>query len=87
MAWAFVQDLLVDASSGAIAQAIISLSHVMGLSVIAEGVETEEHREFLVDLGCHSCQGFLFSKPLPIGDFQLLLIASDGVVDPCFQEI
>jgi diguanylate cyclase (GGDEF)-like protein len=83
---AFVQDLLVDASSGAIAQAIISLSQVMGLSVIAEGVETEEQREFLVDLGCHSYQGFLFSRPLPIEEFQLLLIATDCIADSCAQE-
>ena len=53
----FVRDILVDASSGAIAQTIISLSNAMGLSVIAEGVETEEQREFLASLGCHSFQG------------------------------
>jgi diguanylate cyclase (GGDEF)-like protein len=84
---AFVQDLLVDASGQAIAQAIISLSRVMGLSVIAEGVETEEQRELLADLGCHSYQGFLFSRPLPIEEFQLLLCATDGVADPCVQEV
>jgi EAL domain-containing protein (putative c-di-GMP-specific phosphodiesterase class I) len=41
----------------------------MGLSVIAEGVETEEQRAFLAALGCHSFQGYLFSHPLPWGDF------------------
>ena len=83
----FVHDLLVDVSGQAIAQAIISLSKAMGLSVIAEGVETEEQRKFLADLGCHSYQGFLASKPLPIEEFQFLLCAPDGVCDPRVQEV
>jgi EAL domain-containing protein (putative c-di-GMP-specific phosphodiesterase class I) len=45
----------------------------MGLSVIAEGVETEGQRDFLARLGCHSFQGFLFSGPLPLEEFQVLL--------------
>jgi diguanylate cyclase (GGDEF)-like protein len=69
----FVRDILVDASSSAIAQSIISLSKAMGLSVIAEGVETEGQRDFLARLGCHSFQGFLFSAPVPVEEFQLLL--------------
>jgi diguanylate cyclase (GGDEF)-like protein len=69
----FVRDILVDASSGAIAQSIVSLSKAMGLSVIAEGVETEGQRDFLARLGCHSFQGFLFSGPLPLEEFQVLL--------------
>jgi hypothetical protein len=44
--------MLVDATSGAIAQTIISLGRAMGLPVIAEGVETEEQRDFLAGLGC-----------------------------------
>lgn len=69
----FVRDILVDASSSAIAQSIISLSQAMGLSVIAEGVETEGQRDFLARLGCHSFQGFLFGEPAPIEEFQLFL--------------
>jgi len=69
---AFVRDILVDAGSGAIAQSIISLSKAMGLSVIAEGVETDAQRQFLAQLGCHSFQGFLFSRPVPVGEFELL---------------
>jgi diguanylate cyclase (GGDEF)-like protein/PAS domain S-box-containing protein len=70
----FVRDILVDASSGAIARTIISLSQAMGLSVIAEGVETEEQREFLAGLGCHSFQGFLFSRPVPVADLEDMLL-------------
>jgi diguanylate cyclase (GGDEF)-like protein/PAS domain S-box-containing protein len=66
----FVRDILVDASSGAIAQTIVSLGQVMSLSVIAEGVETEEQRDFLVRLGCRAFQGYLFSKPLPLEEFE-----------------
>jgi EAL domain-containing protein (putative c-di-GMP-specific phosphodiesterase class I) len=61
---AFVRDILDDPTSGAIAQTIISLGTTMGLSVIAEGVETEEQRDFLIALGCHSFQGYLYSPPL-----------------------
>lgn len=66
---AFVSDILKDPISGAIAQAIISFGKAMGLSVIAEGVETEEQRAFLAKLGCHYFQGYLFSHPLPLGQF------------------
>jgi len=69
----FVRDMLVDVTSGAIAQTIISLGRAMGLPVIAEGVETEEQRDFLAGLGCHSFQGYLFSRPLPLEEFELLL--------------
>ena len=75
----FIRDLTTDASDRAIAQAIISLSQTMDLNVMAEGVETEEQREFLADLGCHSYQGFLLSRPLPIEEFQLFLSATDEV--------
>ena len=76
----FVRDILVDDSSGAIAQTIISLSQAMGLPVIAEGVETEKQREFLVNLGCNAFQGYLFSRPVPVEELELLLhdFASDG---------
>lgn len=66
----FVRDILEDSCSGAIAQAIISLGRAMGLKVMAEGVETDEQRDFLAHLGCHSMQGYLFSHPLPVADFE-----------------
>ena len=62
----FVKDLLTDANDVAIARAIVALAQSMSLTVIAEGVETEAQRRLLAHLGCHACQGYLFSRPLPI---------------------
>ena len=69
----FVRDILVSASNGALAQAIISLARALGLVVIAEGVETDDQRAFLSRLGCDCYQGFLFSKAVPAEDFEKLL--------------
>jgi len=69
----FVRDILIDSSSGAIAQTIISLGRAMAMSVIAEGVETEEQRSSLAALGCHAFQGFLFSRPVPLEQFESML--------------
>ncbi|MGD0734467.1 MAG: EAL domain-containing protein [Terracidiphilus sp.] len=67
---AFVQDILEDVASASIAQTVISLGRAMGLTVIAEGVETEEQRRFLTTLGTHSFQGYLYSRPLPSEEFE-----------------
>jgi diguanylate cyclase (GGDEF)-like protein/PAS domain S-box-containing protein len=73
---AFVQDILKDVASASIAQTVISLGRAMGLSVIAEGVETEEQRAFLADLGTHSFQGYLYSRPLPLEEFERVWLKS-----------
>lgn len=71
----FVQDILEDPTSGAIAQTIVSLSRAMHLAVVAEGIETEEQRRYLQRLGCQIFQGYLFSRPLPVKDFEALPVA------------
>jgi diguanylate cyclase (GGDEF)-like protein len=76
---AFVRDLLQDTCGGAIAQAIVSLSFAMGLPVLAEGVESEEQREFLATLGCHLYQGYLFSRPVPVEEFEKLLARQESM--------
>jgi diguanylate cyclase (GGDEF)-like protein/PAS domain S-box-containing protein len=66
----FVQDALIDPSHAVIVNAIVALAHNLGLSVIAEGVETAEQRDFLSLSGCHSFQGYFFSRPLPLASFE-----------------
>jgi len=61
----FVQDLPHDSEDRAIAQAIISMGKALGLTVIAEGVETAEQAAFLREHACDEMQGYLFSKPVP----------------------
>ncbi|GGX93981.1 EAL domain-containing protein [Massilia dura] len=69
----FVRDLAHSTDDQAIARAIISLSHQLQMRVIAEGVETEQQREFLAQYGCDEMQGYLFSKPVPPDDIGAML--------------
>ena len=69
----FVRDIETDAGSAAMVTAIVSLSHDLGMRVIAEGVETAPQREFLRGRGCDEIQGYLFSRPLPAAGFERLL--------------
>jgi len=69
----FIYDLSQDINAKAVAETIIVLAHKMQLSIIAEGVETQEHLEFLQKHKCDKAQGFLFSKPLPTEKVQNML--------------
>ncbi|MEI7614364.1 MAG: bifunctional diguanylate cyclase/phosphodiesterase, partial [Betaproteobacteria bacterium] len=69
----FVRDVLTDPNDAAIARTIVALGNSLGIEVIAEGVETEEHREFLALNGCLFFQGYLFGRPLPLIQFESLL--------------
>jgi diguanylate cyclase (GGDEF)-like protein/PAS domain S-box-containing protein len=64
----FIQDILVDANDEAIAVAIIQLGKSLNLSVVAEGVESEEQAALLLRHGCRQAQGYLYSRPLAAGD-------------------
>jgi diguanylate cyclase (GGDEF)-like protein/PAS domain S-box-containing protein len=62
----FVRNIVTDPNDAAIAKMVVALAESMGLSVIAEGVELQAQADFLAHLGCHACQGYLFSKPLTL---------------------
>jgi len=69
----FVRDITTDPNDAVMVQTIIGLARNFRLNVIAEGVETESQLEFLKINGCMAYQGYLFSKPVPIGEFEALL--------------
>ncbi len=73
----FVMDVLTDPNDAVIATTIVTLAQSLGLDVIAEGVETEAQRVFLEQNGCHAYQGYLFSRPLPLADFEKFIL-EDG---------
>ncbi len=64
----FVRDIETDPSDAEISAATLALAHNLGLTVVAEGVETEAQREYLLQHQCDFMQGYLFSKPLSAGD-------------------
>jgi len=67
----FVRDVLTDPNDATIARTILSLGHSLGLTVIAEGVETKEQLDFLAENGCTAYQGYLFGRPAPIEALKL----------------
>ena len=68
-----MRDIAFDNNDGSIVRTIIAMAESLNLAVIAEGVETEEQQKILLNKGCHVYQGYLFSKPLPIEQFETLL--------------
>jgi EAL domain-containing protein (putative c-di-GMP-specific phosphodiesterase class I) len=60
----------------AIVKATVQLADALGVTVTAEGVETEAQREALIDLGCHRAQGYLLARPEPAATFATRVLAS-----------
>jgi diguanylate cyclase (GGDEF)-like protein/PAS domain S-box-containing protein len=72
----FVSNLPHSANDAIVVQTIITMARSLGLTAIAEGVETSAQREFLERNGCQACQGYLFSAPVPLAQFEELLVES-----------
>ncbi len=71
---AFVASLGAIGNAGAIIQSIVTLGHALGMSVVAEGIETDEQRVLLRLAGCDELQGFLFARPSPAAAIDALLL-------------
>jgi EAL domain-containing protein (putative c-di-GMP-specific phosphodiesterase class I) len=69
----FTRGLGFEVEDTAIVQTIVDLAHILGMEVVAEGVEVEEQETLLKEIGCDLGQGFYYSKPLPLGGIQGLL--------------
>lgn len=78
----FIRDVHSDPNGAAIASTIVALGKSLGLHVIAEGVETNEEREFLHSAGCHCFQGYLFSRPLALREFETMATTSAATRPP-----
>jgi EAL domain-containing protein (putative c-di-GMP-specific phosphodiesterase class I) len=75
----FIHQLTDRPSSHEIVNAIIGLAHGLGMSVVAEGVETQEQRDEVTRLGADLCQGFHFAKPMPAALVDpLIRLQTDG---------
>jgi len=69
----FVRDIVTHPNDAAIVKTIVTLGQNLGMTVIAEGVETIGQRNVLASLGCLNYQGYFFSRPLPLQDFEALV--------------
>jgi diguanylate cyclase (GGDEF)-like protein/PAS domain S-box-containing protein len=74
-----VRDAGIDADKTAIVAAIIAMGRALGLRTIAEGVESREQAQRLLELGCNDAQGYYFSRPLPASEIQRLLSSTPQV--------
>ena len=68
----FVSQLETDQGDLALCEAIIAMAHKLGLKVVAEGVETHGQRQLLVEAGCDYAQGYIFARPMPAEEFEVM---------------
>jgi len=77
----FISNLALESNELILCEAIIVMAHKLGLQVIAEGIETEAQQQLLINAGCNFGQGFLFSKPIPVEDFEKLFVDNKSASD------
>eukprot|EP01013_Petalomonas_cantuscygni_P024930 TRINITY_DN46678_c0_g1_i1.p1 TRINITY_DN46678_c0_g1~~TRINITY_DN46678_c0_g1_i1.p1 ORF type:complete len:194 (-),score=14.75 TRINITY_DN46678_c0_g1_i1:44-577(-) len=77
---AFIKELPHDQADASIVKAVLAMAEGMGLGVIAEGVETKEQCQFLVNAGCTSVQGFYFARPLAAAELEKRLVPAPVTV-------
>jgi len=78
----FVQHLQEDTNDAILVRAIVNLGHSLGMSVVAEGVETEEQFSYLREVGADVVQGYLFGRPVPSNELEALLRVESGLILP-----
>jgi len=69
----FIADIFLEENNSHLVGAIITIAHLMGLKIIAEGVETKEQLDYLLQAGCDGIQGYLFSEPISVNEVPLFL--------------
>ena len=74
----FVRDVVTDPNDAAIARTVVTLGLSLDLKVVAEGVENEGQRKFLLDQGCELFQGYLYSPALPVSAFNAYLLKQNS---------
>ena len=82
----FIQDVITDPDDAAITTAIIAMAHILELSTIAEGVETEQQLNFLSARGCDEVQGYIFSRPQPAGKMTTMLLEPRPMLPDGFEQ-
>jgi diguanylate cyclase (GGDEF)-like protein len=80
----FVREMTVDTDSSAVTSAVIALASGLNITVVAEGVETAEHRDLLMSKGCDEAQGYFYSRPLPFDQVHNLVQALETSV-PAYE--
>jgi diguanylate cyclase (GGDEF)-like protein/PAS domain S-box-containing protein len=80
----FISNISNESENSAITSAMIKMAHILNMEVVAEGVETEEELLFLRGQNCEQIQGFLFSKPVPVKEFERQLL--NGILPPVSQK-
>lgn len=70
----FVCNLSANSTDMALCEAMVSMAHKLGIKVIAEGIETLEQRDLLLQIGCDYGQGYLFARPMAVDAFEKLLV-------------